>query len=89
MEGKVKITVRTATRDRQSPIAVTDEITIGEILQEAQKQWNLSKDYEYIVRCERLGSQLSENSTISQAGIVEDDVLEIQPLADAGMLILS
>jgi len=84
MSGKVKFKIRTATRDRENEIAAPEDITIGELIASAQDQWNLSKDYEYVMRCERLGSQLSENSTLKEAGITENDVLEIQPLPDAG-----
>lgn len=84
MEGKIKLKVRTATRDRQADISAPLDASVGEILNSAKQNWNLSGNYEYVIRCERLGSQLPENSTLAQAGIQENDVLEIQPLADAG-----
>jgi hypothetical protein len=84
MEGKLQLSVRTATRDRQAKIATPFDATVGEILASARDNWNLSGDYEYVLSCERLGSQLAENMTLSQAGVREGDVLEIQPLADAG-----
>jgi hypothetical protein len=84
MDSKIKLTIRTATRDRQADISAPPEATIREILGSAKENWNLSGDYEYVVRCERLGTQLVENESIQQAGIQEGDILEIQPLADAG-----
>lgn len=84
MDGKLQLSVRTATRDRQAKIAAPLDATVGEILASACDNWNLSGDYEYVLRCERLGSQLEERVTLAQAGIREGDVLEIQPLADAG-----
>ncbi len=84
MEGKCQLTIRTATRDRQATISAPADVTVGELLGSARQQWNLSNDYEYVVRCERLGLQLAENMTLQQAGVMEGDVLEIQPLADAG-----
>jgi hypothetical protein len=84
MGGKLQLTVRTATRDRQASIAAPSDATAGELLGSAKNNWNLSGDYEYVLRCERLGSQLAENVTLEQAGVREGDVLEIQPLADAG-----
>lgn len=84
MDGKLQLTVRTATRDRQANIAAPLEATVGELLSSARENWNLSSNYEYVMRCERLGSQLAENVTLAQAGVREGDVLEIQPLADAG-----
>src|SRR5687767_1482304 len=86
MEGKLQITVRTATRDRQGSITLPPDVTIAELLENAKANWSLSDNYEYVMRSERLGTQLAENVTLQQAGIVEGDVLEIQPLADAGYL---
>ena len=84
MDEKIKLTLRTATRDRQAEITAPRDATVGEILRSAQENWHLPDDYEYVVRCERLGMQLSANQTLQSAVILEGDVLEIQPLADAG-----
>ena len=84
MEGKLQLTIRTATRDRQANIAAPADATVGEILTSARQNWNLSTNYEYVMRCERLGAQLAENQTLAALGILDSDVLEIQPLADAG-----
>lgn len=84
MEGKLQLTIRTATRDRQATIAAPPETTVQELLDSAKQQWNLPDSYEYVLRCERLGSQLQDTATLASAGIMEGDVLEIQPLADAG-----
>jgi uncharacterized ubiquitin-like protein YukD len=84
MEGKLQLAIRTVTHDRQDRIAVPLDVTIDEIMKSVIEKWNLSSNYEYILRCERLGSQLAENMSLQQAGIQDGDILEIQPLADAG-----
>jgi hypothetical protein len=84
MEDKLQLTVRTATRDRQANIAAPADATVGEILASARGNWNLPETYEYILRCDRLGAQLDDNVTLAAAGVREGDILEIQPLADAG-----
>jgi len=84
MEGKLQLSVLTATRDRQAKIAAPLDATAGEILASACANWNLPEDHEYFLRCERLGSQLAENMTLEQAGVREGDVLVIQPSADHG-----
>lgn len=84
MDQKLKLTIRTANHDRQAVIHAPDDVTVEEILNDAKQQWNLSDNYEYVLRCERLGSQLEYRKTLREAGVVENDVLEIQPLADAG-----
>lgn len=81
---KLNLTIRTATRDRQATIAAPPDATVDEILRSAQQNWRLASEYEYVVRCERLGAQLAPVQTLQQAGVLEGDVLEIQPLADAG-----
>jgi hypothetical protein len=84
MEGKIQLTIRTATRDRRAEISAPLDATVAEILHSARQNWNLSGQYEYILRSERLGQQLSEGQTLAQAGVVEGDVLEIAGLSDAG-----
>ena len=84
MKDKLELTIRTATRDRQANITTPMDATVSEILGSAKENWNLSGSYEYVLRCERLGSQLADTMTLQQAGVQEGDVLEIQPLADAG-----
>jgi len=84
MDGKIQLTLRTAQRDRQANIAAPQDATVGEILSSACQNWNLPASYEYVLRCERLGVQLSHDQTLREAGVLADDVLEIQPLADAG-----
>ncbi len=81
---KIKLTIRTVTRDRQADITCPADATIDEILHSAQENWRLPGQYEYVIRCERLGEQLAPGQTLSQGRLVDGDVLEIQPLADAG-----
>ncbi len=84
MTQKIQLTIRTATRDRQASIQAPSDVTVGEILANAREKWSLPDTYEYVIRCERLGSQLPDHMTLAEAQLVENDVLEIQPLADAG-----
>lgn len=84
MDEKIQLTLRTAQRDRQANIAAPQDATVGEILSSACQNWNLPGTYEYVLRCERLGAQLNQNQTLRDAGIQAEDILEIQPLADAG-----
>jgi hypothetical protein len=86
MDEKIRLTIRTATRDRQAEIMAPTDATIYEILRSAQQNWSLPPDYEYIVRSERLGTQLNPNETMQSAVVLDGDILEIQPLADAGSL---
>jgi hypothetical protein len=84
VDQKLKLTLRTATRDRQADITAPADATVDEILRSAQQNWRLPSDYEYVLRCERLGAQLAPSQTLQQAVIQDGDILEVQPLADAG-----
>lgn len=81
---ELNLRIRTANRDRKAEIAVDPGISVAEVLEAAKENWALPGDYEYIVRCERLGTQLRPTATLIGSGIQSGDVLEIQPLADAG-----
>ena len=50
MENKIALTIRTATRDRKADISATADATVAEILGSAKENWQLSRDYEYVVR---------------------------------------
>ncbi len=78
--------IRTANRDRKAEIAVDPNIRVSEILEAAMQNWALSADYEYVVRSDRLGTQLRPSATLVGSGIRDGDILEIQPIADAGTI---
>jgi len=84
MSRKLNLTIRTATRDRQANIDAPDDSTASELIGSAQENWNLPTDYEYVIRCERTGTQLVADQTLDAQGIQPGDILELQPLADAG-----
>ena len=50
-----------------------------------EKTGTFRPNYEYVVRCERLGTQLVMTHTLEQAGVQPGDVIEIQGLPDAGL----
>lgn len=83
--AELTLEVRTANRDRKAEIGVEPTVTVQEILDAARENWALPGDYDYVVRCERLGRQLSPGVTLASAGLIPGDVLEIQPIADAGV----
>lgn len=84
MSTEIQIYLRTASRDRQGKLTVDPGVTVQELIASAKENWNLAGTYEYIMRCERLGAQLPERSTLLDAGIQDGDVLEIAGLSDAG-----
>jgi hypothetical protein len=84
VDAKIKLTIRMADRARKGEIAAPSDVSVDEILSEAKRNWNLSNDYEYVVRCERLGARLVLDQTLKQAGIQSGDILLVEPLSDGG-----
>ena len=84
MSDGFDITLQTANRDRKAELGVDGEVRVGELLDMAKSQWSLPGDYEYIIRCERLGRQLRSDETLGAAGVLSGDRLEIFPMADYG-----
>ena len=84
MSTDFDIILQTANRDRKAELGVDSEVQVGELLEMAKQNWELSSDYEYIIRCERLGRQLRSDETLGAAGVLGGDRLEIFPMADYG-----
>ena len=84
MSDGFDITLQTANRDRKAELGVDGDVRVGELLDMAKSQWSLPGDYEYIIRCERLGRQLRSDETLGEAGVLGGDRLEIFPMADYG-----
>ena len=82
--NEMTLNIRTANRDRKAEIAVDPTVTVSEILEAAMQNWALPADYDYVVRSDRLGTQLRPSATLIGSGVREGDILEIQPIADAG-----
>lgn len=82
--NEMTLNIRTANRDRKAEIAVDPTVTVSEILEAAMQNWALPTDYDYVVRSDRLGTQLRPSATLIGSGVREGDILEIQPIADAG-----
>ena len=87
--SEMTLNIRTANRDRKAEIAVDPTVTVAEILEAAMQNWALPTDYDYVVRSDRLGTQLRPSATLIGSGIREGDILEIQPIADAGRVVVA
>jgi hypothetical protein len=80
----VGLHIRTANRDRKADLQVPPDISVADILEACKDNWQLPTNYEYIIRCERLGRELRPADSITSAGLVSGDILEVQQIADAG-----
>lgn len=84
MSTDFDIVLKTANNDRKADLGVNPDVQVGELLDMAKTKWALPGDYEYIIRCERLGRQLRSDETLGAAGVLGGDRLEIFPMADYG-----
>lgn len=80
----IAVQLRTANRDRKADISVAPDVLVEELLEEARDNWSLPPQYDYILRVERLGRQLSPDESLGSAGVLAGDVIEIQQISDAG-----
>jgi hypothetical protein len=81
---ELSIQVRTANRDRKAELGVPSDLMVDEILEACRVNWQLPANYEYIIRCDRLGRELRPSDTLATAGVRSGDILEVQQIADAG-----
>ena len=80
----LNLQIQTADRSRKAEIVVPIDLTVGELLEEAQRQWQLPATVDYAVRCDRTGQQLTLKGTLGASGVLPGDVIEIVPLLEAG-----
>jgi Tfp pilus assembly protein PilW len=82
--SNTSVVVRMADGTRKAAVTLPKNLTIAQLLETTQQKWNLPATFNYAVRIERTGQQLTSNSSLVSAGIQEDDVLEIYPILEAG-----
>jgi hypothetical protein len=84
MSDKVSLIIRSADQTRKAAVQLPIDFTVEEILQTTQKHWNLPWNSGYAVRLERTGQQLDSINTLEELNILDNDVLEIFPILEAG-----
>jgi WXG100 protein secretion system (Wss), protein YukD len=81
---QLSLLIRTADQTRKAEIQLPDNLRVEQLVQQAQKQWNLPENVSYAVRLDRTGKQLDPASTLESMGVSSGDVLELYPILEAG-----
>jgi hypothetical protein len=84
MPQQLSLVIRTADQTRKAEIQLPSNLRIEQLVQQAQKQWNLPEGVSYALRLERTGKQLDPASTLEAMGVSSGDVLELYPILEAG-----
>jgi len=84
--GDINLIIRTADRARKAEITVADTQTCGDIIQAALDNWALPKEEDYtITNVSKTPPQTLVPSTpLANSGIVQGEILEIQPVLKPG-----
>jgi hypothetical protein len=83
--GVLNLIVRTADQTRKNGIEIDPQNRCGEIIEAAVRNWSLPVDTDYtLINVTRENAQLNPLHTLAQAGVMEGDTLEIQPVLVAG-----
>lgn len=84
MPQQLSLLIRTADQTRKAEIQLPSNLRIEQLVQQAQKQWNLPEGVSCALRLERTGKQLDPASTLEAMGVSSGDVLELYPILEAG-----
>ena len=86
MSQSLSLLIRTADQTRKAEIQLPSDLRIEQLIQQAQKQWNLPDNVSYALRLERTGKQLDPTSTLEAMGVCDGDILELYPILEAGTI---
>lgn len=89
--GKVNVTILDATGNRQQDASLPDDAPVGRIVTKLAEMMKLptigpdGQPLSYKFHHKASGKQLSDDQTLSEAGVRDNDVLRLQPEITAGM----
>lgn len=80
------ITIRIMTYDRSRCAEVTlpDSLTVGALVDQCRKRWQLDHAEIFAVRDLQRNTRLDEDNSLSTSGIVTGTELQIFPLVEGG-----
>jgi hypothetical protein len=80
----VTVLIQTADRVRKAEVTVPRSMTVSELVEETKKNWKLTGDVSYRLQNVTKGKELAPNEKLSLDLVSDKDLLEIQPLLEAG-----
>lgn len=85
MSDSISLVIRSADQTRKASVTLPKNLSVEELVQATQQRWNLPNKTSYAVRVERTGPrQLDPGTTLGTVGVMENDVLEVYPILEAG-----
>jgi len=83
-DENVTVVIQTVDHVRKAEVTVPRSMTTTELIDETIKNWKLPDDVTYRLHNVTKGKELPPNEKLSVDLVSEKDLLEIQPLLEAG-----
>jgi len=83
-DENVTVVIQTVDHVRKAEVTVPRSMTTTELIDETIKNWKLPDDVTYRLHNVTKGKELPPNEKLSADLVSEKDLLEIQPLLEAG-----
>ena len=80
----ITITLTTYDRSRCAEVTLPDSLTVGALLDQCRKRWQLDSAEIFAVRHVQRNARLSENDSLSTSGVVTGMELQLFPLVEGG-----
>ena len=80
----ITITITTYDRSRCAEVTLPDSLTVGNLLDQCRKRWQLDSSEIFAVRHVQRNARLSENDSLSTSGVASGMELQIFPLVEGG-----
>lgn len=81
---QVRCYVRTADKTRKAEITLSPEVSVSDIIDTCIEQWSLPRDVHYNLVSVSRNAVLPAHSALIDWGVQEGEILELQPILEAG-----
>ncbi len=82
--SEVNLIIRTADQTRKAEVQLDSGSTAADVIQASVDNWSLPTDTDYSLVNTSSGKAITPNTTLSDAGVKDGDILEVQPVLVAG-----
>ncbi|MCS7205508.1 MAG: EsaB/YukD family protein [Leptospiraceae bacterium] len=76
--------VRTADKTRKAEIGISPEVTVADLIDTCVNRWSLPTETAYNLVIVDRNIVLSPDQTLIEVGLQEGEILELQPILEAG-----
>jgi len=81
---QLKCYVRTADKTKKAEIGISAEVTVRDIIETCIEKWSLPDDVSYNLVSINRNIVLNPNHNLIDLGLQEGEILELQPILEAG-----